>query len=165
MAIPPVPTPTADLALTYTPRATPLPNDPTAQILQTVVEVPLQPDGDVATVVGIAKLRQTVLRLLYTPLGADPFNPDWGCQLWAYVGQPVTSTDVYQQALDASLQDFAARQAADAAAGWLALDEQIASWEITTIVLIGPVLTVALTVIAQTGESTNVPPASFAIAR
>jgi hypothetical protein len=145
--IPQISTPTADLAQTYAP-------DTASGIV--TVELGLSPDGDLGAVAGIDRLAQDVTKFLYTPVGADPMNPDYGNALWGDIGQPqVADPALYAAALDASLADFAARQEADAASGLLATDEQLDHWEQTGIALGGGTLTIGLRLFARSGEETT----------
>jgi hypothetical protein len=134
--IPQVATPTADLGQSYAP-------DPRSGIV-TVDLVPAV-DGDLGTVAGSSRLAQDVTKFLYTPVGADPFSPDYGNPLWGDIGLPVAAdVGTYGAALESALADFAARQAADAATGQLATDEQLDSWDPPTLSLAGGTLTIGL---------------------
>jgi len=145
--IPQVATPTADLGASYT-------LDPIAGAV--VVDLTPSADGDLGVVTGISRLAQDVTKFLYTPPGADPFNPSYGNALWADIGQPLAANLAdYGATLDASLADFAARQQADAAAGLLATDEQLDTWDPPSLSLSGATLTIGLRIYARSGEGTQ----------
>ena len=147
LMLPPITTPTTDLAYTF--GAT-----PDGQIM---VDYVLSADGDLAVVSGVARLAQDVVRWLYTPPGADPYTPAAGNRLYAEVGQPVAADLAhYVQAVDATLSDFAACQQLDLAAGNLAADAVLATWDTPVVVRAGSLLQVSLHLYAASGDATAV---------
>ena len=149
MPVPSFVTPTADLALSFTPSAIGGP---------LVVDFVLTPAGDLALVTGVDRLAQDVTKALYTPLGADPFNPTYGNALINEIGHPVQpTTDYYIDLLHQFEADFIAKQATDAAAGFLSLDEQADRFEELNVqILNGTLLTITLRVVAKSSASAAV---------
>lgn len=60
------------------------PNNPSG----VMVEVPLDPSGDIGLVVNMARIEQDVILRLSIPEGTSPFYPDKGNRLFSQIGRP-----------------------------------------------------------------------------
>lgn len=113
------------------------------------------PDGDWAVVAGIDRLRQDTTLYLYKRVGTDPSNAAAGNQLIDMIGGPLDDPMIAEHALLDSLKIFQAGQQVDFTNGWLAVDEMAASFAVTRIDLNAGLLSIDLTVTAQTGQTTT----------
>lgn len=151
MALPNLAIPVADLALDWIP-------DPTGQAtLQ--VDFTLAEDNDIALVVGLARMTQDVERWIYTPVGADPFNPTYGSPFWSFVGQPSQlDTSFYEAMLSQGETVFKATQAEEFRQGWRTQDDMVDHFENVNIRVgaDGLSLVFDINVVSQSGASAPV---------
>lgn len=121
----------------------------------TVVDMDLDPSGDVALVTGAERLVQDIVRWLMCPQGSYPFDPTYGNPLWAQVGRPATATtNDYLAMITHAEAAFLLGQARDAAAGYLSLDEQIATIKDQKVTRPTPnTVTVSFTVVTKAGTA------------
>ena len=116
------------------------------------------PTGDLALVNGTSRLVQSVLLWLLTPLGANPWDPNYGNPYYAQLGRPIigSTTQVFSDMLNACEQAFLLSQTQAYQAGQLTNDEMVDHFADNQVTVTGPgQVMVSFTVVAASGTGTS----------